>query len=47
VTIDEKAKINKIYKLVKEDFYVNGGHSILLDTLTEEENRRRIQKNWG
>ena len=42
----KKEKINKIYKLAKEDYeelfedlYVNGGHSILVDTLTEEENR--------
>ena len=46
----KKEKINKIYKLAKEDYevlfedlYVNGGHSILVDTLTEEENRINLK----
>jgi len=48
--ITKKEKINKIYKLAKEDYeelfedlYVNGGHSILVDTLTEEENRINLK----
>ena len=48
--VTKKEKINKIYKLVKEDYeelfedlYINGGHSILVDTLTEEENRINIK----
>jgi hypothetical protein len=42
--IKKRDKINKIYKLAKEDYeelfedlYINGGHSILVDTLSEEE----------
>jgi len=31
--LTKKEKINKIYKLAKDDLYVNGGHSILVDTL--------------
>jgi hypothetical protein len=48
--VTKKEKINKIYKLAKEDYeelfedlYVNGGHSILVDTLTEEENRINLK----
>ena len=48
--VTKKQKINKIYKLAKEDYeelfedlYVNGGHSILVDTLTEEENRINLK----
>ena len=44
--VTEKEKCNKIYKLAKkdyeelfEDLYINGGHSILVDNLTENENR--------
>jgi hypothetical protein len=52
VTIVEK--INKIYKLAKEnyeelfeDLYVSGGHSILVDTLTEEENKLNQIVFWN
>lgn len=48
--VTKKEKINKIYKLAKEDYeelfedlYINGGHSILVDTLTEEENRINLK----
>jgi hypothetical protein len=48
--VTKKEKINKIYKLAKEDYeelfedlYVNGGHSILVDTLAEEENRINLK----
>ena len=48
--IIKKEKINKIYKLAKEDYdelfddlYMNGGHSILVDILTEEENRINLK----
>jgi hypothetical protein len=48
--VTKKQKINKIYKLAKEDYaelfedlYINGGHSILVDTLTEEENRINLK----
>jgi hypothetical protein len=48
--VTKKEKINKIYKLVKEDYeelfedlYMNGAHSILVDTLTEEENRINLK----
>ena len=52
--VTKKQKINKIYKLAKEDYeelfedlYVNGGHSILVDTLTEEENRINLKLFGG
>jgi hypothetical protein len=52
--VTKKEKINKIYKLSKEnyeelfeDLYVNGGHSILVDTLTEEENRINLKLFGG
>ena len=52
--VTKKEKINKIYKLAKEDYaelfedlYVNGGHSILVDTLTEEENRINLKLFGG
>jgi hypothetical protein len=48
--VTKKEKINKIYKLAKEDYdelfedlYINGGHSILVDTLTEEEDRINLK----
>jgi hypothetical protein len=48
--VTKKEKINKIYKFAKEDYdelfedlYVNGGHAILVDTLTEEENRINLK----
>ena len=48
--VTKKEKIKKIYKLAKEDYgelledlYVNGGHSILVDTLTEEEKRLNLK----
>ena len=31
------------YEELFEDLYVNGGHSILVDTLTEEENRINLK----
>jgi hypothetical protein len=52
--VTKKEKINKIYKLAKEyydelfdDLYINGGHSILVDTLTEEENRITLKLFGG
>jgi hypothetical protein len=52
--VTKKQKINKIYKLAKEDYeelfedlYINGGHSILVDTLTEEENRINLKLFGG
>jgi hypothetical protein len=52
--VTKKEKINKIYKLAKEDYdelfddlYINGGHSILVDTLTEEENRITLKLFGG
>jgi hypothetical protein len=52
--VTKKEKINKIYKLAKkdyeelfEDLYINGGHSILVDTLTEEENRINLKLFGG
>jgi hypothetical protein len=48
--VTKKEKIHKIYKLAKEDYeelfedlYINGGHSILVDNLTEEENRINLK----
>ena len=47
--ITTKEKINKIYKLTTEnyeelfeDLYINGGHSILVDELTEEDKKLSI-----
>jgi hypothetical protein len=52
--VTKKEKINKIYKLAKEDYselfedlYINGGHSILVDNLTEEENRINLKLFGG
>jgi hypothetical protein len=52
--VTKKQKINKIYKLAKEDYeelfedlYINGGHSILVDNLTEEENRINLKLFGG
>lgn len=52
--VTKKEKINKIYKLAKEDYtelfedlYMNGNHSILVDILTEEENRINLKLFGG
>jgi len=42
--LTKKEKINKIYKLAKDDLYVNGGHSILVDNLINLKLFRRYKK---